>query len=198
MAGMLAIRKARVPLGTAIGLLLVTLLAVFASGAEPVPGPSPAASASSCSAPALGGVSAEAGIRALIGKDLYPGEKIEGLKIVPEPEQSRAAAQWEVHLVDDGKHFHPLFHPPTIILYQVLPGQAHFPMAGSALSPTAASAPEFRTWQKKLALTRSLMRQVVVLRCMLYCRHQMDALDQDNLRSAEQELSTLRTKPVEH
>jgi hypothetical protein len=195
MAGMPAIHKARVPLGAAIGLMVVVQLAASASGAQTVPGPPASASASSTPTPAAGGVSAEAGVRALIGKDLYPGETVEGLTVVPEPEQSRIAARWEVHLVDDGKHFHPLFHPPTIILYQVLPGQAHFPMDGSALSPTAASAPEFHTWQKKLALTRSLMRQVVVLRCMLYCRHQMDALDQDNLRAAEQELSTLRTKP---
>ncbi|WP_155996428.1 hypothetical protein [Verrucomicrobium sp. 3C] len=192
MTGMSAVHRSKGFPGAAIGLLLLVELALFAPGIHAVPQPSSPASASS--APVSSAVSTEAGIRALIAKDLYAGEKIEGLTVAPEPEQFRVAAHWEAHIVDDGKHFHPLFHPPSIILYQVLPGQAHFPMDGSALSPKASSAPEFRTWQKKLALTRSLMRQVVVLRCMLYCRHQMDALDQDNLQAAEQQLSTLTAK----
>ncbi|QSR85400.1 hypothetical protein [Methylacidimicrobium sp. B4] len=173
----------RFRLGRARMLLAILCLSGAASWTQAAAGPPPAS-----------GASPEAEIRALIGKDLYPGEKIEGLMVVPEPEQSRIAARWEAHLIDDGKHFHPLFHPPTIILFEALPGEAHFPAHGTALAENAASAPEFQTWQKKLALTRSLMRQVVVLRCMLYCRHQMDTLDQDNLKAAEQELSELTAK----
>ncbi|MGD9896370.1 MAG: hypothetical protein AB7T14_04730 [Candidatus Methylacidiphilaceae bacterium] len=195
MAGWAASRGKSFRLGAAGGLFVLGL-ALSAFRAENAPGTSGAGPAAPSSVP--DGATAEAGIRALIGKDLYPGEKIERLTVVPEPEQSRIVARWEAHLVDDGRHFHPLFHPPTIILYQLLPGEAHFPALGTALSPKADSAPEFETWRKKLALTRSLMRQVVVLRCMLYCRHQMDALDRDTLQAAEEELSTLSAKPTRH
>ncbi|MDD4932705.1 MAG: hypothetical protein PHO89_04475 [Methylacidiphilaceae bacterium] len=177
----------------AVRLLGVVGIVLFASCTQIAAQPSSPASGGS---PAGSSVpSAEAQVRDLIAKDLYPGEKVEALAVVTEPEQSRIAARWVVHILDDGKHFHPLFHPPSIILYEALPGQAHFPSVGSTLGPKAASAPEFQTWQKKLGLTRNLMRQVVVLRCMLYCRHQMDALDQDNLQAAEQQLSTLTVKP---
>lgn len=194
MADMPAYRKERSRLGAGGAFLALLLLAGAGSWAQSAALPS--APNSAAPSTASGGASLESGIRALIAEDLYPGETIEGLTVVPEPEQSRTVARWEAHLVDDGRHFHPLFHPPTIILYQVLPGKAHFPSQGTALSPKADAAEEFRIWQKKLALTRSLMRQVVVLRCMLYCRHQMDALDQDNLKAAEQELSALTERPA--
>ncbi len=174
----------RLRLGGARTFLAIFCLVGAASWLQAASGPSPSS----------GGVSPEAEIRTLIAKDLYPGEKIEGLTVLPELEQSRISARWEAHLIDDGKHFHPLFHPPTIILFEALPGEAHFPAHGTALAENADSSPEFQTWRKKLSLTRSLMRQVVVLRCMLYCRHQMDTLDQDNLKAAEQELSALTTK----
>lgn len=186
MPGVCAPRSKTLRRGVTRALLALLGLACASAWAQPAPGPS-------SSAPSGG--SPEAEIRALIGKDLYPGETIDGLTVLPEPEQSRIAARWRVNLIDDGRHFHPLFHPPTIILYETLPGEAHFPARGTALAPKADASDEFRTWQKKLSLTRSLMRQVVVLRCMLYCRHQMDALDQDNLKAAEQELSTLTVKP---
>ncbi len=184
MAGVSAQRSSLLRIGAASGLLALLCLAGAGAGAQTAPGSAPPS-----------GRPPEAAIRTLIGKDLYPGEKIEGLTVVPEPDQSRIAARWRVELIDDGRHFHPLFHPPTIILYETLPGEAHFPAHGTELAPKADSSAEFQTWQKKLSLTRSLMRQVVVLRCMLYCRHQMDALDQDNLKAAEQELSTLTVKP---
>lgn len=192
MSGVATRRVERLRLGAMAGLFAVIGFAVAASWAQAVPHTSSPESAVPASAP--GGVSPEAAIRALLAKDLYPGEKIEGLTVVPEPEQSRLMARWEAHLIDDGRHFHPLFHPPTIILYEVLPGEAHFPARGTSLTPKADSAPDFQGWQKKLAWTRSLMRQVVVLRCMLYCRHQMDSLDQGNLQTAEQELSALSAK----
>lgn len=184
MAGPLEFRAERLRFNGARALLAVFCLlgTLFCSQAGP------------SSFPPTGRGSPEAQIRALIEKDLYPGEKIERLTVVPEPEQSRVAARWEVRLIDDGRHFHPLFHPPTIILFETLPGEAHFPMQGGALAENAGTAPEFQTWQKKLALTRSLMRQVIVLRCMLYCRHQMDTLDRENLKTAEQDLSALTLK----
>ncbi|VVM07688.1 hypothetical protein MAMC_01790 [Methylacidimicrobium cyclopophantes] len=192
MIGMPTVRRKKWLFPASVGSLLLAGFVLLSAWAQAAPRPS---SPDSAASPAPRELSLEEQVRALIAKDLYPGEKIEALTVIPEPEQSRIAARWEAHILDDGKHFHPLFHPPSIILYEVLPGQAHFPALGSALAPNAASAPEFQVWQKKLALTRNLMRQVVVLRCMLYCRHQMDALDQENLHGAERELETLTAKP---
>lgn len=53
----------------------------------------------------------EAEVRALIQKDLYPGEKTD-----------------------------------MVILYETLPGKAHFPARGSAPDSNPTSAPEFQAW----------------------------------------------------
>ncbi|TFE73295.1 hypothetical protein A7Q10_03210 [Methylacidiphilum caldifontis] len=133
-------------------------------------------------------------------KDLFPeaGEKLTILNIETKRKKNSAEVfvSWRAHLVDDGLHYKPLFHPPSTLDTEEINGAGRFQLKdNSTLDFNAPITKEsLKNWHQKLLKVRDLMRQVVTLRCMYFCRHNYGSNTESDLNHALEELHNLSIK----
>ncbi|ACD83534.1 hypothetical protein [Candidatus Methylacidiphilum infernorum] len=136
-------------------------------------------------------------VSAILYKDLYPeaGEKIVTLNIdyIDKKKTPAIVASWLVHLVDDGLHYKPLFHPPSTLDTEEVYGMGRFRLKEnfSVDLNDPLTKQGLESWREKLIKVRDLMRQVVVLRCMYFCRHNYGKNTESDLNSALAQLHNL-------
>ncbi|TFE65800.1 hypothetical protein A7Q09_02510 [Methylacidiphilum sp. Yel] len=139
-------------------------------------------------------------IAAILTRDLYPeaGEKLTILNIefIEKKRPPIVSVSWIAHLVDDGQHYKPLFHPPSTLDTEEVYGFGQFQIKEnhSIDLNNPLSKQSLERWRSKLITIRDLMRQVVILRCMYFCRHNYGKNTEWDLHHALEQLHFLSNK----